>query len=71
MLVKVIAAEDIKVGAWVGVITGEDGKLYCRPSPKSPHAMTARNIVKGEVLAFNTAGNTRDLLRRLGGHSSR
>ena len=71
MFVKTIAAEDLKVGVWVSVITGDDEKLYCRASTKSPHAMTARNIAKGEIVAFNTAGNARDLLRRLDGHASR
>ena len=66
MIVKVVAAEDLNMGMWVAILLADDGKLYCKTANKRPHAMTARRIRSGEVLNFNTAANTGDLLRNFG-----
>jgi hypothetical protein len=66
MLWKIKATEDLSSGDFVEfVVTDINGKLSCKDAikPESITAMTARNIVEGEMLSFDTERDTKDLKR--------
>ena len=65
MLWEIKAAEDLKTGDPVEFVTDQDGKLSCKTAlkPGSIAAMAARDIVAGEMLAFNTDHDTKDLAK--------
>jgi hypothetical protein len=50
-------------GEFVQFITDRDGKLSCKKALElaSISAIAARDIAEGEMLTFNTNGDTKDL----------
>ncbi len=64
MILEVIALENIKGGESVSVLFN-DNQIHCRKRlpAEPPDAKAARNIVKGEIISFDTGRNTKDLLR--------
>ena len=65
MLWKIKATEDLSSGDFVEFVTDINGKLSCKEAikPESITAVTARNIVEGEMLSFDTKRDTKDLVR--------
>lgn len=65
MLWKIKATEDLSSGVFVEFVTDINGKLSCKEAiePESIIAMTARDIVEGEMLNFDTERDTKDLVR--------
>jgi hypothetical protein len=65
MLWEIKATEDLKTGDFVELITDQDGKLSCKKAlkPELITAMAARNVVKGEMLTFDTNHDTKDLAK--------
>ena len=63
MLWNIKAAENLVSGDFVEFITDRDGKLSCKKALelKSISAIAARDIAEGEVLSFDTNGDTKDL----------
>jgi hypothetical protein len=66
MLWEIKAAEDLKTGDFVEFVTDQDGsKLSCKKAlkPESITAMAARDVVKSEMLTFDTDNDTKDLAK--------
>jgi predicted transcriptional regulator len=65
MLWEIHAAEDLKTGDFVEFIADLNGVLSCKKTahPEAIAAMAARDITKGELLTYDTADDTQDLLR--------
>ena len=65
MLWEIEAAEDLKTGDFVEFVTDQHGKLSCKKAlkPELITAMAARNVVKDEMLIFDTDHNTKDLAK--------
>ena len=65
MLWKIKATEDLSFGDFVEFVTDINGKLSCKEAikPESITAVTARNIVEGEMLSFDTERDTKDIKR--------
>ena len=63
MLWNIKAAENLFSGDFVEFITDRDGKLSCKKALelKTINAIAARDIAEGEVLSFDTNGDTKDL----------
>jgi len=63
MLWNIKAVENLVSGDSVEFITDRDGKLSCKKALelKSISAIAARDIAEGEVLSFDTNGDTKDL----------
>ena len=68
MLRNIKAAENLTSGDFVQFITDRDGKLSCKKALKlaSISAIAARDIAEGEMLTFDTNGDTKDLTTRKG-----
>ena len=62
---EINAAEDLSTGDFVEFIADLNGDLCCKKTaqPEAIAAMAAREIHKGEVLIYDTAGDTKDLVR--------
>ena len=65
MLWNIKAAEDLVYGDFIEFTTDIDGTLTCRKAvkPESIAALAGRNIVKGEILVFDTADRSTDFVR--------
>ncbi len=65
MLWEIEAAEDLKTGDFVEFVTDQHGKLSCKKAlkPELITAMAARNVVKDEMLIFDTDHDTKDLAK--------
>jgi hypothetical protein len=65
MLWEIKAAEDLKTGDFVELVTDQHGKLSCKKAlkPELITAMAARDIVAGEMLTFDTDDDTKDLAK--------
>jgi hypothetical protein len=65
MIWNIRAAEDLVYGDFIEFTTDIDGKLTCRKAvkPESIAALAGRNIVKSEMLVFDTAHRTTDFVR--------
>jgi len=63
MLWNIKAAENLVSGDFVEFISDRDGKLSCKRALelKLISAIAARDIAEGEVLSFDTNGDTKDL----------
>ena len=63
MLWNIKAAENLVSGDFVEFITDRDGKLSCKKALElaSISAIAARDIAEGEMLTFDTNGDTKDL----------
>lgn len=63
MLSNVQAAENLISGDFVEFIKDGEGKLSCKKALEleSIRAIVARDIAKGEMLSFDTNGDTKDL----------
>ena len=63
MLWNIKAAENLVPGDFVEFITDRDGKLSCKKALELARisAIAARDIAEGEVLSFDTNGDTKDL----------
>ena len=63
MLWNIKAAENLVSGDFVEFITDRDGKLSSKKALElaSISAIAARDIAEGEMLTFDTNGDTRDL----------
>ena len=63
MLWNIKAAENLVSGDFVEFITDRDGKLSCKRALELARisAIAARDIAEGEVLSFDTNGDTKDL----------
>ena len=63
MLWNIKAAENLVSGDFVEFITDRDGKLSCKSfRAKVDQWIAARDIAEGEMLAFDTNGDTEDLM---------
>jgi len=65
MLWEIKAGEDLKTGDFVEFVTDQHGKLSCKKAlkPELITAMAARNVVKDEMLIFDTDHDTKDLAK--------
>lgn len=65
MLWEINAAEDLKAGDFVEFIADLNGDLCCKKTaqPDAIAAMAARDVTKGELLTYDTANDTKDLVR--------
>src|SRR5262245_50815910 len=63
MLWNIKAAENLISGDFVEFTKDQEGKLSCKRAVKlaSISAIAARNIEAGEMLGFDTSGDTKDL----------
>ena len=63
MLWNIKAVEDLISGDFLEFITDRDGKLSCKRASRlaSISAIAARDIAEGEMLSFDTNGDTKDL----------
>jgi hypothetical protein len=63
MLWNIKAAENLIAGDFVEFIKDADGKLSCKKALElaSISAIAARDIADGEMLSFDTNGDTQDL----------
>ena len=63
MLWNIKATENLISGDFVEFIKDEEGKLSCKKALEleSISAIAARNIAEGEMLTFDTNGDTEDL----------
>jgi len=63
MLWNIQAAENLISGDFVEFIKDQDGKLSCKKALElaSISAIAARDIGEGEILSFDTNGDTKDL----------
>jgi hypothetical protein len=63
MLWNIKAAENLISGDFVEFISDRNGKLSCKKALelKSISAIAARDIAEGEILSFDTNGDTEDL----------
>ena len=63
MLWNIKAAENLISGDFVEFIKDQDGKLSCKKTLQlaSISAIAARDIGEGEILSFDTNGDTKDL----------
>ena len=64
MLSNIEAAEDLISGDFVEFIKDGEGKLSCKKALEleSIRAIVARDIAEGEMLSFDTNGDTKDLM---------
>ena len=64
MLWNIKAAEILVFGDFVEFISDRNGKLSCKKALElgSISAIAARDIAEGEMLAFDTNGDTEDLM---------
>ena len=64
MLWNIKAAENLISGDVVEFVNDRDGKLTCKKALElaSISAIAARDIAEGEVLTFDTNGDTKDLM---------
>jgi hypothetical protein len=66
MLWEIEAVENLKSGDFVEFVGDlKSGNLCCKKAvkPESIAAIAARNIVRGEVLTYDTEGDNKDLVR--------
>ncbi len=65
MLWTIKAEEDFVAGDFVEFFSDAEGKRGCKKAlvPDSVVAMTARDIARGELLTFDTTGDTSDLVK--------
>ena len=63
MLWKIKAAENLISGDFIEFIKDGEGKLSCKKALElgSIRAIVARDIAEGEILSFDTNGDTNDL----------
>jgi len=63
MLWNIKAAENLISGDFVEFVTDRDGKLICKKALElaTISAIAARDIAEGEMLRFDTNGDTEDL----------
>jgi hypothetical protein len=63
MLWNIQAAENLISGDFVEFVNDRDGKLSCKKALElaTIGAIAARDIAKGEMLTFDTNGDTKDL----------
>jgi hypothetical protein len=63
MLWNIKATENLISGDFVEFITDREGKLSCKKALElaSISAIAARDIAEGEMLSFDTNGDTQDL----------
>jgi hypothetical protein len=63
MLWNIKAAENLISGDFVEFTKDQDGKLSCKRALElaSISAIAARDIAQGEMLSFDTNGDTKDL----------
>ena len=63
MLWNIKAAENLISGDFVEFVNDRDGKLTCKKALElaTISAIAARDIAEGEMLTFDTNGDTKDL----------